>query len=131
MPYDPKAITTDDRTWSYKAMWAGLPISLLLLCGTFIPGAEQLRIIAGGFASGQLIGMLWVGRQDEFAQKELAFASNWGLAFLGFTLILTIVPSLREQNFEAHQVIAIFSVIFNAGVYWRRIADGALSSANS
>lgn len=126
MPYDPHAITTDDRTYAYKAMWIGLPMSIILVISMQFEAFSQLTTIVGGFVCGLFIGQAWSWRYDEFQQKEIAFASGWALSLAGIILFLAILPSSFGVVIEADLAIAIMALVFHAAIYYHRLRNGEL-----
>lgn len=127
MGYNPKAITEDDRSYAYKAMWLGLPLSLVLLVSLQFPAFSQLSILAGGFVCGLFIGQAWSWSYDEFMQKEVAFASGWALSFAGIVLFIAILPNSFRIEFPSSHVLAAMACVFHAAIAFRRIKDGALA----
>ncbi|QFT77844.1 hypothetical protein [Erythrobacter sp. THAF29] len=125
MPYDPKAITEDDRSYSYKILWLGLPLSLLLVIGLAFDATSIFVTLSGGFVSGTFIAMAWAGYHDEFARKELAFASGWAVSFAGLVLFSKVIPYGRDFSPEIGFVLAIMSTIFHAALWIYRIKNGA------
>lgn len=126
MPYNPKAITEHDRTYAYKAMWAGMPLSIVLLVSLQFPSFSQLSILTGGFVCGLFMGQAWSWSYDEFMREEVAFASGWALSFAGVVLFLAILPNSFRVEFPAADVLAAMAVVFHGALTYRRIEDGAL-----
>lgn len=126
MPYNPRQITEADHTYYYKAMWLGLPLSILLLIGLQFEAAELLCTLAGGFVSGSFMGLALSWKYDEFMRDEIAVASGWTLSFAGLALFAQIIPFARDYEPDAGTVLAIMAVIFHAAIYVCRIRNGAL-----
>lgn len=124
MPYNPKAITEHDRTYAYKAMWAGLPLSIVLLVSLQFPSFSQLTILSGGFVCGLFIGQAFSWSYDEFMQKEVAFAAGWALSFAGVVLFLAILPESFRLELPVADMLAAMAVVFHAAITWRRVRDG-------
>lgn len=130
MPYKPFQPDEHGRSFSYKMMWLGLPLSILLVIGMHFDAAEPLIILTGGYVSGIFLGQILTGGQDEYFLEEINFASRFALSFAGLAMFAQIVPRLREWEFDAGYCIAIMALIFNAAIYYRRIADGAFSGGD-
>ena len=131
MPYDPKAVTEDQRSYAYKMMWLGLPNAIILLVSLQFEAFEALTMLAGGFVSGSFIGLIWAWSNDEFVRGQIAFAANWALAFVGVALFVLITPFMRDVQFPAAQVLAATGLVFHAALVFRRLRDGALSEENA
>jgi hypothetical protein len=127
MPYDPKAITEDDRTYAYKAMWAGLPLSVVLLVSMQFEALSFLTIAAGGFVSGTFVAQAWNWSYDEFQRDEITFASGWALSLAGVLLFLAIMPNAFRVVVETDLAIASMALLFHIAIYYRRIRNGAFS----
>ena len=127
MPYDPKAITEDDRSYAYKMLWLGFPLSIVLLASMQFEALATFTTLVGGFVSGTLIAMAWAWSHDEFAREEIAFAANWALSFAGVVLFLQIVPIAREYEVDAGLVLASLAFVFHAALTYRRVRDGYLA----
>ncbi|WP_027441966.1 hypothetical protein [Erythrobacter cryptus] len=123
MPYNPKAFTQDDRTWSYNALWLGLPLSMLLLASMHFEALSFLTTITGGFVCGTLIGAVFAGSQDEVFRAEVAFGANFALAFAGLALFVQIVPWTRDYVYDPSVMLAIMALIFHVAIAYRRIRD--------
>lgn len=126
MPYDPKAVTEDQRSYAYKMMWLGLPFSVILLASMRFEALAFLTILVGGFVSGLFIGLAWAWSHDEFVRERIAFAANCALSFAGVILFLQLVPFSRDYPFGAGQAIAMMAVVFHAALAFRRWRDGEL-----
>ncbi|MCK0128428.1 hypothetical protein [Erythrobacter sp. F6033] len=96
MSYDPKAISTDDRSFALNAMWVGLAGSLLMVAGALFGFLEKVSFAAGGFTAGTLISLVFVGRHDEYFQRLVAFAARWACAAVGIWMFLAIGPITDE-----------------------------------
>ena len=107
MPYDPKAITEDDRSYAYKVMWLGLPLSIALLVSMQFEAFGVLTALVGGFVCGTFIGLAFAWANDEFVAKQIAFASNWALSFAGCALFVQIVPRARDWDYDPGTMLAI------------------------
>jgi hypothetical protein len=123
MPYNPKAFTQDDRTWSYNALWLGLPSSILLLASLLFEPLSFVTAISGGFTCGTLIGQAFARSQDEVYRAEVAFGANFALAFAGFALFVQIVPWTRDFHYDAALILAMMASIFHVAIAFRRIRD--------
>lgn len=123
MQYNPIIVTEHDRSYAYMIMWAGLPLSLLLLIGLQIPELEFLAAVAGGFVSGIFVALIFTGRQDEFVRGQLAFAANWALSFAGIVLFAQVVPIARDYEPDTGLVLGIMATIFHVALAYRRIRD--------
>ncbi len=129
MPYDPKAMTDDQRTWSYKFLWLGLPASIMLLIGLLIDENSILITLSAGWVVGFFIGMAFVFRQDEFVQKQIAFAANMALSFAGIALFLQL-PKVTLVLGEASAfltdpalILASTAVVFHVSLAFRRLSE--------
>lgn len=131
MPYDPSAITADERTYAYKAMWAGLPNSLALLVCVQFEALSFLAIVPGGFICGIFIGQAWSWSYDEFMRNEVAFASGWALSLAGIVLFLALLPRSFRIEVETDLAIACMAFVFHCAIYWRRIRDGAFTGGGA
>lgn len=127
MPYEPGRINEADHTYYYKAMWLGLPLSVLLLIGLQFEAAEFFCTLAGGYVSGSFIGLAWSWKYDEFMRDEVAVASGWALGFAGLALFAQIIPFARDYEPDAGTVLAIMAVFFHTAIYVCRIRNGAFS----
>ena len=123
MQYNPRTVTEHDRSFAYNALWAGLPLSILLLTGLLVPAFEILAAVAGGFVSGTFIALVFIGNHDEFVRGQLAFAANWALSFAGFVLFAQVVPIARDYEPDAGLVLAVMGTIFHAALAYRRVRD--------
>lgn len=123
MPYNPKAFTQDDRTWSYNILWLGLPLSVLLLASMHFEALSFLTAITGGFVCGTLVGPAFAASQDEVYRAEIAFGGNFALAFAGLALFVQIVPWTRDYAYDPGVMLAIMALIFHAAIAFRRIRD--------
>jgi len=124
MPYDPKAVTEDDRSFAYKMMWLGLPLSLVLLVSMQFEAFSFLTSVTGGFVSGSFIALAFAWSHDEFAQKQIAFAANLTLSFAGLALFAQLISITRDYTYDPGLLLAIMAVIFHAALTFRRLRDG-------
>jgi hypothetical protein len=123
MQYNPRTVTEHDRSYAYNALWAGLPLSLLLLIGLQIPEFEVLAAVAGGFVCGTFIALVLIGNHDEFVRGQLSFAANWALCFAGLVLFAQVVPIARDYEPDTGLVLGIMAAIFHVALAYRRIRD--------
>jgi|JI8StandDraft_2_1071088.scaffolds.fasta_scaffold14121_6 peptidoglycan/LPS O-acetylase OafA/YrhL len=123
MPYNPKAISQDDRTFGYNAMWIGLPCSILLLASMQFEAMSFLTAGVGGFVCGTLIGLVFTWKQDEVFRSEVAFAANFALCFAGIALFVQIIPFGRDWEYDPGVMLAIMALIFHVAIAYRRIRD--------
>jgi hypothetical protein len=123
MQYDPKAVTEHDRSYAYKIMWAGLPLSLILLIGLQFSELALLVTLSGGFVSGTFIGLFFTGHQDEFVRDQIAFAANWALGFAGAVLFAQVVPFARDYEPDVGLILAMMATVFHAALVYRRLKD--------
>ncbi|MBV7259951.1 hypothetical protein [Erythrobacter crassostreae] len=118
MAYDPKAISTDDRSFALNMMWVGLAGSLLMLAGAVFGFLDAVDTLAGGFTAGTLIGLVFVGHHDEYFQRLFAFAARWACAAVGIWLFIAIGPITDEWISDPliglTAIAAIFHVAFAA-----------------
>lgn len=131
MPYDPKAITEYHRTSSYKVLWIGFPLSLILVLGMSFDDTSILVTLCGGFVSGTLIAMAWTWSHDEFAREELAFASGWALSFGGLVLFSQVFPFSRDYDPDTGFMLAIMALIFHSALWFHRIKNGAFAGESA
>lgn len=127
MSYDPKAIDSDDRSFSYKMLWLGLPFSVVLLASLQFGSIPVLTSATGGFVSGLFIAMPLVWLQDEFVREEIAFASRWALSVAGIALLAQIAPMTHDFEPDAEILGATMALVFHAALYVHRIRGGALA----
>lgn len=118
MSYDPKAITSSDRSFALNMMWVGLGASLILLVGKVFGFFDHVESIAGGFAAGSMIGVVFAGRHDEYFQRLVAFASRWSSCVIGLWLFASIA-SITDELVTDHIlgliiVVATFHVALAA-----------------
>lgn len=123
MPYNPKAISQDDRTFAYNSLWFGLPCSILLLVSMQFEATSFLTVGIGGFVCGSLIGQVFAWSQDEVYRSEVAFAANFALSFAGVALFVQIVPFGRDWEYDPGVMLAIMALIFHVAVAYRRVRD--------
>jgi hypothetical protein len=130
MPYRPRGFSTGhftsdepDRSFAYRALWAGLPACIVLLASLHFGKITILTPVCSGIAAGSLIGLAFSWSSDEFVRAQIAFAANWALAFAGCILLLEVVPALRELAPDQRWTLAIMATIFHAALAWRRWRD--------
>lgn len=125
MPYtSSRSLTQEsDRSFAYKAMWAGLPACIILLASLHFGKITVLTPLCSGMVAGSLIGLVFSWSNDEFVRAQIAFAANWALAFAGVTLLLEVVPALSDLAPDQRWTLAIMATIFHAALAWRRWRD--------
>ena len=130
MPYDPKAVTEDDRSFAYRMLSLGLPSSLLLLASMQFEALSLFTVLCGGYVCGVFIAMAWSFSHDEFVREQLFFASSWALSFAGLALFVQIVPYGRDFDHDAGVILALMAGIFHAALAWRRWRDGEFAGGS-
>lgn len=113
MPYDPMAPTEDDRNFAMTMMWLGLATALLLLVAKLFGFFEPVRILAGGFAAGSLIGIVYTGRHDEYVQGIVHAASRWATAVAGLWLCAAIMPISKDSVADPVLVLVTIAATFH------------------
>ena len=101
MTYKPRALSESDSSFALNVMWFGLAGSLLLLAAKVFGFFEAVDGIAGGVTAGSLTGLVFFGRQDEYAQRLIATASAWACAVVGLWLFLSVI-SFTDQYVTDH-----------------------------
>lgn len=121
MPYNPNAITVDDRGFTMTMMWVGLGSSLLLLTGKIFGFYDHIEALAGGFTAGSLIGLAFIGRQDEYFQSLVYFAARWALSVTGLWLFASIVSFTRDYVDDTVFGLVAIAATFHLAFTWARL----------
>ncbi|WP_108790795.1 hypothetical protein [Erythrobacter sp. Alg231-14] len=96
MVYTSNSITGDDRSFALNMMWVGLPGSITLLAGQLFGIYDFVIALIGGITSGTLIGLIFVGKHDEYFQRMVGKSASWACAAAGLWLFASIAPITEE-----------------------------------
>lgn len=121
MPYEPKALTADDRNFALHMMWVGLASSLALLASKLFGLFHMVDMIAGGFTAGTLIGLAFAGRQDEHFLGLVSFAARWALAVTGAWLFASIAPVSKDYVDDTSLGLVIVAATFHIAFAFARM----------
>lgn len=95
MPYDPKTMTEEQRSYAVKMLWLGLPASILNLGWILLfPSDSGPTNIFGVYAATTMAMMVFAYGYDEFIQAHLWKAAQWTLGAAGLMLLISVFPLL-------------------------------------
>jgi hypothetical protein len=123
MPYDPAASNHDDRGFVLVIMWIGLAASLVFLAGKLL-GSDLFPGLPLGVTAGSLIGLLFVGRQDEYFQRLAAIAARWACAVVGFWLLASEISATEAYVSDRGLGLAIVAATFHVRFAIARLIGG-------
>ena len=126
MPYPRPRFEPDehDRSFAYRAMWAGLPASLGLMASLHFEPLTILAPLFIGVTAGSLIGLVFAWSSDEYIRAQTAFAANWALAYAGLALFIEMTPSFEAAALDNRWTLTIMATIFHVALALRRWRDG-------
>lgn len=128
MPYDPKAITADERTSQFKLLWVGLPASLINVAWLiFSPEETTAPNLFGVFAAATMAMMFWAHSYDEFIQAHLWTASRWAMSAAGLMLLLNVFPVLDRlallASVDLEMGLSIIAAVFHSALAISRLRE--------
>lgn len=128
MPYDPKAITEEERTNQFKLLWVGLPASLINIAWLiFFPEDTTAPNLFGVFAGATLGFMVFAHSYDEFIQAHLWTAARWALGAAGIMILIGVFPMLNRLQLLAEinliLGLSVIAAVFHVALAVSRLRE--------
>lgn len=120
MPYETKPSFYDDHGFALNAMWVGLAAAIWLLVGELFNSEINASPIVGVVA-GSLIGLVFIGRQDEYFQRLVATAASWTCAVVGLWLFASAIPMTARYVIDHELGLTIVAATFHLAFAIARI----------
>ena len=119
-----RPLTEGQRDWLVKALWLGVPASLLHLTGQFTAMPRPLDFLPGAVVAGLMIGGMFKTRHDEFIERQFARAAQIALAVAGIMMVAGMPLFGPLLVIDANVGLAVIAVTFNLAFAAQRLANG-------
>ena len=106
-------MTERQRDWLLKALWIGVPASLLHLAAQFTGMPRPLDFLPGALVAGLMIGGIFRTRHDEFIERQFARAAQIALAVAGVMMVAGMPLFGPLLVIDADVGLAVMAVVFN------------------
>ena len=113
-----------DRSFAFNALWLGLADTLFVIATVFLPALADLQNIALMIMSGSLIGLVFIGLHDEFAQAVVGRAATFACAVAGLLAFLNAEPMNSYIGIPPVLSFALISLGFHVPLAVMRLRGG-------
>ena len=124
MPRSWVTTSESDRSFAFNALWLGLADTLFVIATVFLPALAGLQDIALAIMSGSLIGLVFIGLHDEFAQAVVGRAATFACVVAGVLGFLNAEPMNSYLGIPTVLSFALISLGFHLPLAVMRLRAG-------
>ena len=114
-------LSENDRNFAVNSLWIGFADTLLVLATQWLPFLADLERIAVAIMAGSLIGLLFIGRHDEFVQRMVGRAAVHACVVAGLIAFTKVMPIAKYIEIGPILTLALISLGFHVSLAWMRV----------